>query len=215
MRKRPRAMPTFAALLAAALFAAPALAISAAPAPAVTAAPEETPAAAPRAPGPPPTRLFNVVMVLAEEQGQSSSAGLPESARKAIEDLKDFLPYRAYKLLDTALMRTARGATTRLKDPEGGEYDVRLDYRQGEGEQEIFINNFMVRQLPPNFPHVKEMGPIEGKGAPSMKFTEPAAAPRVLIETSFGMRLGETLVVGSSRLNGGKTALILLLTAVE
>lgn len=42
-----------------------------------------------------------------------------------------------------------------------------------------------------------------------------SSAPKVIISTSFGMSVGETLVVGSSRLDGGDTALISLVTAVR
>jgi len=45
----------------------------------------------------------------------------------------------------------------------------------------------------------------------------PAAAPRApvsLLRTSFAAELGKTVVVGSSRLNGGDRALIVLFTAL-
>jgi len=192
---------TFLAI--AAFFCAPALA-----------APQEAPA--PKAPGPPPTHLFSVVMVQAESEGASSFTGLPEAARKAIEDLKDFLPYKAYKLTDTALMRTARDASTRLKGPEGGDYEVRMHYSRGdeEGGQEIFVNAFHVRRLDA----VPEpSGGIRGgkSGEEAYERASALAAARPLIETAFGMKVGETVVVGSSRLDGGRTALVVLLTAVN
>jgi hypothetical protein len=40
-----------------------------------------------------------------------------------------------------------------------------------------------------------------------------AAAGATLIDTSFNMSLGETVVVGTSRMRGGNRALIVLLTA--
>ncbi|HYG62047.1 MAG TPA: hypothetical protein VEL74_05670, partial [Thermoanaerobaculia bacterium] len=40
-------------------------------------------------------------------------------------------------------------------------------------------------------------------------------APRRLIQTSFGLEVGETIVVGTSRLDGGEQGLVVLLTAVS
>lgn len=199
-----RASIAFTFLAIAAFFCAPALA-----------APQEPPRA-PRAPGPPPTHLFSVVMVQAESEGASSFTGLPEAARKAIEDLKDFLPYKAYKLTDAALMRTARDASTRLKGLDGGDYEVRMHYSRAEetGDQEIFVNMFQVRRLNPM---PEPSGGIKGGKASEEAYERASAlaADRPLIETAFGMHVGETVVVGSSRLDGGRTALVVLLTAVN
>ena len=46
------------------------------------------------------------------------------------------------------------------------------------------------------------------------KETRYVSGPATLIDTSFTMSLGETVVVGTSRMRGGSKALIVLLTAV-
>ena len=49
----------------------------------------------------------------------------------------------------------------------------------------------------------------------SEKKSPAARASRAMIDTSFTMDVGETVVVGTSRLAGGDKALIALLTAVQ
>jgi hypothetical protein len=44
---------------------------------------------------------FSVALVLGEMQAGSSPDSLPVGARKALADMRDFLPYKSYRLLDT------------------------------------------------------------------------------------------------------------------
>ena len=44
-------------------------------------------------------------------------------------------------------------------------------------------------------------------------YSELESAIRWLMDTTFAMRIGETVVVGTSKLNGGSEALVVLLTA--
>src|SRR5262245_44842783 len=43
---------------------------------------------------------FSVVLVLGDIQSAASSDDLPLAARKALTDMKDFLPFKSYRLLD-------------------------------------------------------------------------------------------------------------------
>jgi hypothetical protein len=161
------------------------------------------------------TRLFQVVMVKADSAGESTTGELPKSARAALADLGDFLPYKNYTLLDTALMRTAGHAQTRVKNDHGGEYVISMSFRMVEdADQEIFVQNFRVVFHPASVPMVTERGAARKGAAASIKIAPSVVEAKTFIDTSFGMKIGETLVVGSSRLNGGKTALIFLVTAV-
>src|SRR4026208_746753 len=51
--------------------------------------------------GPPRVRVFSVALVLGDLQGSAKADNVPEGARKALADLRDFLPYKSYRLLDT------------------------------------------------------------------------------------------------------------------
>ena len=68
---------------------------------------------------------FSVVLLVGDTQGTASGDGLPTAAglRKALSDLKDFLPYKSYKVLDTAWLQ---GGETRMKGLEEQEYEVEV-----------------------------------------------------------------------------------------
>jgi hypothetical protein len=169
------------------------------------------------------TQLFHVTQVMARtgnDNGRDDIAlgsrfqGLPGSIRKAMEDLGDLLPYRSYELIDTALIRTADRGTVTMKGPGGREFRVQLRFRPGEPpeEPELVIRGFDVIDITRHPAGTAPGGDSDG----SKPDGEPVPqTPRMIISTSFGMSVGETLVVGSSRLNGGDTALILLVTATR
>jgi hypothetical protein len=169
----------------------------------------------PRAPEPPTSRsdtqLFQVIMVLGRTSGGTTSEGLSVSAKKALDDLRDFLPYRSYALLDTVLLRTARSAETTMRGPDGREFGVSLDLRKekGNGEPELHVRRFRVVDRTGS--HRSEPMEIPSKDGQAVL---PPVSPRTIISTSFGIDIGETVVVGSSRLDGGEKALILLVTAI-
>jgi hypothetical protein len=66
---------------------------------------------------------FSVVLLLGDTQGSATGDGLPPApgVRKALADVKDFLPYRSYKVLDTQWLRSG---STRMKGLDDQEYDV-------------------------------------------------------------------------------------------
>src|SRR5215467_12140742 len=72
-----------------------------------------------------PQRGFSVVLLLGETQAAASGESLPPAPalRKALNDVKDFLPYKSYKTLDTQWLR---GGSTRMKGLDDQEYDVDL-----------------------------------------------------------------------------------------
>ena len=45
---------------------------------------------------------FSIVLVLADLQAGPGEEDVPPAARKALLDMKDFLPYKSYRLLDAA-----------------------------------------------------------------------------------------------------------------
>ncbi len=205
---------------------------SAPPAPPGSPAPPETPrppssARAPRAHSDGArTQLFQVAVVVGgssatsdlDADGQPDPArnagldDLPRSVSQALVDLGDFLPYKRYLLLDTVLIRTSFRGVATMKGPGGRELRVELGFRPGnlEGEPELMVHGFEVTDVTRTMASSTEVGGPDGfkhRGE-----TSPAPS-KTIISTSFGMSVGETLVVGSSRLNGGDTALILLVTA--
>lgn len=203
---------------------------------------------------------FSVVLVLGELQGTATSDTVPPAARKALADMKDFLPYKSYKLLDTqwTLCCGRSGIVTRLRGPEEQDYDLELDPSPSEtsgkwnvrftlrgdtsggarnetvdrnssiaaqrAELEAKLRTLKERDSDTH-PEVqavkKQLNDLEmeqekiraDEAAKRYRVMASAARQRAMIDTSFTMDIGETVVVGTSRLKGDR-ALIALLTAV-
>ena len=225
------------------------------------------------------TQGFSVVLVLGDLQGSSTPDNIPPAARAALGDLRDFLPYRAYRVLDTAWILGSTTqlvrATSRLRGADDQTYDVSLTSSPGGGPAPQLQVKFAMREgggnaapqgLNPDHPEVrryqrhverdaqlraellqlrasraaveKDLQNSNDTGAPEdrkarerdgrAKMRElqiaidakenelgaSGSSGQTLIDTSFSMRLGETVVVGTSRVRGDK-ALIVLLTAVR
>lgn len=80
---------------------------------------------------------FSIVLVVGGMQGASASDNVPEAARKALADMKDFLPYKRYQLLDaawilccapnTTIDRGADQVSGRVRGPDGHDYLYTVD----------------------------------------------------------------------------------------
>ena len=72
---------------------------------------------------------FSVVLVLGEMQGTGTAENVPPAARKALTDMKDFLPYKSYRLLDSlwTLCCGRSMIATRLRGLDDQDYDLELD----------------------------------------------------------------------------------------
>jgi hypothetical protein len=180
------------------------------PAPSETPAPKERPPAA-RGRGS-STYLFQVTMVLAQKGGSRGFKEIPLNAQKALQDLEGQVPYRSYEMLDSVLLRTNRVGQAKMNGPEGRPFQLEIIFDPGQpGEPDIQVRNFEVWDETVSPKMRVEVGGPEGLKHGEEK---PASGPRRVISTTFGMWSGETLVVGSSRLDGGEKALILLVTAL-
>ena len=266
--------------------AALALAVASAPAGAQQASADSAPKKV-NAPDPLPRRGFNVVLLLGDMMGGDTQDAIPVAARKALADMKDFLPYKSYRLLDTQWIISGNAAgnaaaVTRLRGVDDQEYELELRaspaFAPGAALSAIGITvNFRLRdsldaasldgrtplqpkELGKADPAVLEisreifnlererddlqlqvskkrkqvevgtMDPDEVRRAEqqltavtrriadlkqSSAATSAKAAGRPVIDTSFRMDDGETVVVGTSKVKGGGKALIALLTVTS
>lgn len=231
---------------------------------------------------------FSVVLVVGDLQGAGAPDDVPAAARKALADMRDFLPYKSYRLLDAAWLMCcgdqARGTPSErrppsessslsLRGPDDQEYELRLSASRVENAR-VFVQFVLVgaggpataataattRTLQRRIADLEdkagvlqkqiadarrrvEVGVSPGSDIPKLELelrsiqremaelrdrVEPAAAPRAagargsadrlartsVIDTSFTMDVGETVVVGASRPRGATKALIALVTAV-
>ena len=294
MSMRTLSFATCTAALCATLGAAPVRGQQTTPPPARPGALPETPAAG--APGQsrrserqPLPQGFSVVLVLGDIQGVATADDVPPAARKALTDMREFLPFKSYKLLDAAWLMccglepragsrggvtttaSANGVSQLLRGPEDQEYELKLVTSRGDGSQ-VFVRFSLfassrateavagasdVRTVSRRLEDLKDrsaylqkqiqetkkkvdVGIVSGSEVSKLELelrrvdreihevtahladaragrslNRPAEGPRSpVIDTSFAMGVGETVVVGTSRLKGGSRALIALLTAV-
>ena len=249
-------------------------------------------------------QAFSVVLLLGDMQGGESLDGVPNAARKALIDTKDFLPYKNYRLLDSQWTLCCSGTTsaiTRLRGLDDQQYELELratpvfgtnppqlepgalsvrfllrelleksvgmpvksdqertsdaankdysatkdlEYRIRTIQQELFALERERTDLANQVVSMRkrvETGtkdPAELKRADdqltlvtrrirtltneldlaqanqSVSAGKVSSGSKAVIDTSFRMEVGETVVVGTSGLRGGSKALIALLTAV-
>ena len=148
-------------------------------------------------------QLFQVILLRAAVNGPEEIVGIPKNAEKAIRDVKDFLPFKSYRLLDSTLIRVDDqiGGKVRVDGIPPQQYDVSVAWRPVSANR-LSIWNFSV--MP-----VRQIRP----GAVPLPRGVAPEADRPVIETAFAVDLGETIVVGSSKL-GGDEALVVLFTAL-
>jgi hypothetical protein len=141
---------------------------------------------------------FSVLLLVGETQG---AAAPPENisapARKALADIKDFLPYKSYRALDTVWVAGNDGGVS-----SGG-------FRTDTGPY-----HFTLRTFPRDL--AAKPGTTDsalGRAKFTLVFQRPNEAPIPVLDSSFDLTVGDTVVVGTSRLQAD-AALVILLTAV-
>jgi hypothetical protein len=235
-----------------------------------------------------PRRGFNIVLLVGDMQGPGYPKPIPEAAMRALADMRDFLPYKGYSLLDTQWIigGTSSPAVTRLRGLDGQEYEMELRASPlltpgtAAPDQHGMSVRFVLRDVDTGTGagaesgrtplHPKELAKAEpaaaevareifqlerertdlqiqvehkrrnvevGIGDPvevqrmQMQLTAVTrriqdlkqqagasaakATGRAVIDTSFRMDNGETVIVGTSKMKGGSNALIALLTATS
>jgi hypothetical protein len=202
---------------------------------------------------------FSIVLVLGDVQDGAPSDNVPPAARAALGDLRDFLPYRSYRVLDTAWVlassATRQAVSSRLQGPDEQDYVVTLDRMpvspsslqvrfemsepDGNAERRAAIadresavkaelaqltaahtmleSQYRRAEAAQNRSEAEGLRQRLGDNEIAIEMLQKRArytpAGATLIDTSFTMSLGETVVVGTSRMRGGNKALIVLLTA--
>jgi hypothetical protein len=152
---------------------------------------------------PPPTQEFRVILLNANRGSEMPE--LPGDAQAALADVRDMTAYTGFELIDSALIRTSGGGSMALG--LAGSFQVEL-YFAGDPREHasLLIERFELGYAPVYW---ADGDPAEGGGQPFL------GDSRTVLSSQFGIDLGETVVVGTSRMNGGDSALVVLLTALD
>ena len=135
-------------------------------------------------------RRFVFTLAMGDMLTTAGSTFTPAAAR-ALADLKDFLPYKRYTLLDTIYQIGPSGPSSQMKGiDDGSKYELIT-----QGQAHAVPNKTSLRV------HLRTVATQD-------------RPPAFLIDTSFELELGETVVVGTSRIDGNR-ALLLLVTSVQ
>jgi hypothetical protein len=139
---------------------------------------------------PPPTLLFQLFLLEASMQS-SARPDLPAGAKQALADLQGFLPFRGYTLIESGMVRASSESHIALSE----EWQASILFRSHRrAERPLIMEGFRLVRTTRD-----ESGPHE----------------RPILDTTFSMNVGETVVVGTSKLNGDDRALVVLLTVGE
>ena len=188
------------------------------------------------------SRGFSVVLVLGETQGSAATAKLSPAAARALDDVKELLPYKTFHVLDTLWMAGGTSSIGRLHGSSGQEYDITLDVERDNNLFEVRLRldepganpgildvarlqrvgvleqqrGAIERELAQtrDQANLEQRQALEQRLANVRKQIALARAMR-LIDSRFEMTSGETVVVGTSRLRDSDKALIVLLTALR
>lgn len=149
----------------------------------------------------PPSHRLQLHLLTAGRGEGALPPGLADGPRRALEDLAAVVGFGRFALLDSALVETTRGARTHLAGPGGLLLDAGVEVRQVAGldDEKLLVELVLI---------------APGHGEQPEGRAQPPFRPGSLLQTSLSLSSGETVVVGSSRLNGGEEALVLLLTAL-
>lgn len=162
---------------------------------------------------PPSSQAFQITLLRATRTNGGTPRELPSAIAKAMEDVKPFLPYHGYEVLDAAFLRTSEEGFAEMVGPEGRAYTAQLSFTGVPGEAgELFVQRFVLIESVGSLLAPPPPTPAAGGGSET-----PAPAPRArqtALSTSFSIAPGETVVVGTSRIGGGESALVVLVTAL-
>ena len=146
---------------------------------------------------------FSAVLVTGDTEDATSGRGatpqleVPAAARKALASISSFLPYKSYSMADAAMVSAA----------VNGSYSVFMR----DTEQAATLLRLNLLTFPPSgdtYNVTVSLTEVSASRLPEDK------TGRQMITANVNITPGETVVVGTSRLGGGRKAYVLLLTAI-
>ena len=138
----------------------------------------------------PRTQSFQLVILAASAKANGDVPALYKGAQKALDDIKGFLPFKSYRILDTAWIRVTQfdAARAQVAGLSPNTYEVFLRFRTaGVDGKKLIIDNFALSE---------------------------DKTDKHLIQTAFSMDMGETVVVGTSSVDAAQESLVVLMSAM-
>ncbi len=154
----------------------------------------------------PPSLDLRIVLLVAGPE-EAPAPKLPDAEARALADVQKILPYKGYKLLQAGLVRTRDRANLRMGQNPSYEAQVELDWPQDPAAGSVQVRRFGLVRHSERRVRQEAAQPGGTPGAEWERINEEVLATR------FTLEIGETVVVGTSRLDGDDRALIVLLTA--
>ncbi len=153
----------------------------------------------------PDTHRFQITLVSAGDDAERYGSAIPQAAQRALRDVEAFVPYSSFELIDSGLIRTAGSGRVRLAGPQGQPVEARLRFKNASDPDgvKLLIDSLEVNVTADSLPGTPGEAPQRG----------PLRAGR-LISTSLTIAQDETVVVGTSNIDRGEEALIILITAL-
>ena len=148
-------------------------------------------------------RSMSLVLLVGQMSGPPVSDDVPMSVRKALDELRGFLPFKSYRLYDTGVIGMPSETLAAVARLRGASV-------QGQDAQLFEVSVFRPKYSQSLDVALRDVGAgntakpaIDAKGAPAEN----------LLAASVRVNPGETIVVGASRVRGDK-ALVLLITGM-
>jgi hypothetical protein len=154
--------------------------------------------------------LFTVQLVLAsEDMAEKTDEALANDP--VIKELRSFLKYKSFSLLDTSLVRAINDRGSELTMGRKGEFQFELNPRIAKKDKTDFVQvEVRLRQIGALFIE-KETSQKENNAVTTTE--RPRRDSQTLIESNLTLKSGEKTVVGVSRTAGGEKGLILIISA--
>lgn len=134
------------------------------------------------------------------DHSQQETPRLAAAEARALADLRQLLPYRGYRLVESGQLQAETTGQIHMGGMPSYAADFRLSGVKTPGSTSVQFQSFELA-----YTHM----------ATDAEGNDRGSRTDMILRTSFTMEVGETVVVGTSRLNGSDEALIVLLTATR
>jgi hypothetical protein len=155
-----------------------------------------------------PDVLFTIQLILATEDGNEKTDDALIND-PAIKELKSFLKYKTYALLDTSLMRALNNQYSRTTMGPKGEFELLLKPQYSKKDKTEWIELELRLEQRQGIRTQKE---TQQEGNKTVTTEQDRMVSDTVLNSNLTIKAGERTVVGVSRTLGGEKGLILIIS---